>query len=170
MTNPVESGARCFSGGPPSFLEDMKRCAVLLLLIVLASAPAGAAVRDRTRPRLSVSTTDGQFFLLPAQNPALEHAVRGTASDAGSGIKTVSVSFRSCAEMEGACTTQAEPQGTVNDNLIVGGKEVHCGHHTSSCSWSAPAPAAPGFYEVKAWAWDKARNRSSVRVLRIVVL
>lgn len=149
-------------------------CLALASAALLASGTTHAAVRDRTPPSVRFTTVESQFFQMPTQNPLLEHAVRGTATDALTGIREVRVTYTPCKVPNGACDgtgTVNEAQSHVNSNIIFGSMEVRCTNSTRrSCTWAISSPPAPGYYLVRAWAYDRAGVRSAARGLHIYVV
>jgi hypothetical protein len=97
--------------------------------------PATAEVTDSDRPAVRVSTGDGTQVGLTAAP-----TVKGLASDAGSGVDKVLVTFQ-----------------TVGTKQIVPAS-LACGPGRHACSWTAEVPAVLATYSVTATAADEAGN------------
>ena len=97
--------------------------------------PAIAGATDSDRPVVRVSTSDGTQVGLTGSP-----TITGVASDAGSGIDEVLVTFESVGTKQ-----------VVEANLS-------CGPEDHSCTWTAKVPAVLATYAVTATASDKAGN------------
>jgi hypothetical protein len=111
--------------------------------------PAAEAA-DRTPPRGTITTADGTQLTLT--EPA---SVNGTASDAGTGVLSVTVTF---APTSGAAPTVAAARAS-------------CGDITRhACTWSADVPAVIGQYNVTATVTDRASHVSRAGPIVITVV
>lgn len=146
--------------------------AVALSVAILATVPAAAATRDRTKPRVAFTTADNAVLVaVPLAAPApLAGAttVTGTATDIGGrGIRKVTVTY--CAN---ATPDSCGSAGPVLTGVVTArAASVGCtAKNRQRCVWSTPAPATPGTYLVSATAEDMAGNRRSAGPIFITVL
>lgn len=111
------------------------------------SAPPPSS-SDRRRPNVVITTSDGTQF--SGAEPA---TVDGRATDTGSGVARVVVTFSSDA---GSQTVTAKMKCSDGSRR--------------SCTWSARVPGPVGTYSVSATATDGAGNRAKARHITITVV
>jgi hypothetical protein len=109
--------------------------------------PAIAEVTDSDRPAVRVTTPDGTQVGLTASP-----TVKGIATDAGSGIDDIVVTFRT---------------GTDDEAVAAA---VTCGPERHSCTWTAKIPAVLATYTVTAKATDAAGNATVTAPIDVTVI
>lgn len=109
--------------------------------------PAIAEATDSDRPAVRVSTPDGAQVGLTAP-PTVE----GIATDVGSGVEKVLVTFETSTGKE------------------VVPAEVTCDAKRGRCMWSAKVPAVIGAYEVTATVSDRAGNDATSAPIDVTVV
>lgn len=115
------------------------------------SSPGASPISgDRTPPRVRITTASGTQYTVT--EPAV---VAGTASDADSGVRTVTVTFTSTA---GGPSTVSRARLTCRDTS------------NHSCRWAADVPSVAGTYRVTARATDRASNARSAGPITITVV
>lgn len=141
-----------------------------LLFLLAAAAPAGAA-RDSARPGV-VFTTRQDTILLGAPAESDWTSVRGSATDAASGVKKVIVTFCANARrLDGGGWTCGSTGPAVLSPLSQRKAAVSCeGGARRRCRWSVTAPLEPGSYLVVAKAVDRSGNSRSAGPLFITVV
>jgi hypothetical protein len=105
---------------------------------------------DRQPPSVAFTTADGETITGVTEGAT----VQGTASDSGSGVRAVDVTFEP--STGGASEVSAELECT------------DVSHR--SCSWSARVPGAAGNYTVRAKATDRDGNASTAGPIGISVV
>lgn len=156
----------------------MKRTAGLLLVSVLMAANAGMATSrsqgDGTPPAAGFTTPDNAvLFGVPDERAGGAPLglgswarVQGTASDAGSGVRTIETVFVQCttasSNERGTTCTYIGPRPPASDRpeLREGGTTVRCTSDRKRCTWEVRVPLLPGDYLVGVEARDYAGNRS----------
>jgi hypothetical protein len=109
--------------------------------------PAIAEVTDSDRPAVRVSTADGtQVGLTGAPT------VKGTATDVGSGVDKVLVTFQ-----------------TAGTKQVVEA-DLTCGPDGRSCAWTAKIPAVLATYAVTATAYDAEGNVAKSGSIDVIVV
>lgn len=141
----------------------------LATLFALMAAPVAAGTRDRGRPTVSFQTEHGQYFTMSQQNPLLEHMVRGVAKDKKSKIKRVVVVYKPCSTSEGRCEL-SELRADAYQKRTMWKSAMDCSASGRRCNWALEAPATPGYYQVKAWAYDTKGNKARTKHIRITVI
>ena len=117
---------------------------------LLPAAPPTRTAVDRTPPTATIATANGTQLSLTTPS-----TIDGTASDTGSGVRSVTVTFAPASG--GAATTS--PARVVCTNASRRG-----------CSWSAKVPAVVGRYNVSARAVDRSGNASQPASISITVV
>jgi hypothetical protein len=109
--------------------------------------PAIAEVTDSDRPAVRVTTPDGTQVGLTAAP-----TVKGVATDAGTGIDDVVVTFQAGGDRE------------------IVAADLTCGSARRSCTWTAKVPAVLASYTVTASATDGAGNVSKSSSIVVTVV
>jgi hypothetical protein len=112
------------------------------------AVPTAAPPRDTIAPTGAFTTQDG--VSVPVDQGA---TVSGTASDAGSGVRDVLVTFSMSA---GTSTTRPA--------------DLNCNASRSSCTWTAKIPATVGSYTITAQLRDRSGNKRNVGPINVTVV
>jgi hypothetical protein len=115
-----------------------------------ASPTPRPAASDRTPPLVAISTPGGTQ--VDVTQPA---AVEGTATDRGTGVRDVAVTFRPAS---GGAPTVVPAKASCRDAS------------RRDCTWSAGVPAIAGTYNVTARAVDRASNAATAGPIDITVV
>lgn len=153
----------------------------MVLLIVLPSSQAFGAEVDKQPPNVTIDTVfapapfnlastflAGLVNNVPGANVA--RLIEGKATDDFAGIKDVTGTWTACADphFAGQACTAYPTELPQHEGSPV---EVTCSNASNkSCVWESTLPLAPGFYEFKVSAKDKANKTSTVRAIRLWVV
>lgn len=157
----------------------MKRLITLtsiMMVAALAAAPALAGPKrhkhtpkpDRARPVLVFGTSNDASYSNAITTDASERMVWGKTYDRRSKITMVKIEVKPCTSSTGACEL-SDVRSDEFKVLSISGSALRCRGGGKSCGWSFEAPEMLGPYQLRAWSYDKARNTSKVRTIRINV-
>ena len=141
------------------------RRAVSVALLALLVSPAAFGVtrapRDTARPSVRYVTRSGDMLLSNASglsSDVVPLEVRGTASDSGTGVRAVVVSWLKCTTASDSACAVMGPDTMLSSHQTA---TLACSSDNHrSCAWRSPTPTAPGFYWVTARATDRVGNVS----------
>lgn len=130
----------------------------LMLSLALVCVGADAATRDRVAPYVNYTTPDDAVRIwAPVHANGLNEVV-GRASDWGTGVARVTVTFCTGWKVDGGWVCNPTGiGGQIEDGVVT----LSCTAGNKTCTWTSSVPMRPGPYLALVRAYDRAGNARS---------